>query len=269
MLGCRPRRGASLVAIVVPLAILAAVIGIWMWTASQSSQRELAAKQELAQLGALAVMDAQGAHVASINLSSMPPESSLERAVELLTSFPQLRSLDASRTRIGDEHAATMGLLDSLNTLTLNDTQLTDQGLAHLSNLANLEALNLALTKITDAGLPSFASMKTLKVLDLSGTQVANQLAPLAKLPSLTWLALRNCKLGDSALDGLSDSPSLQRLSLEDTQVAPESVQRLTQQNPQLRVATGSSAAPPEPTDEGPTDDQPTNDQPTDDQPTQ
>jgi Leucine-rich repeat (LRR) protein len=223
------------------LVLIAAAVGIAFFIRQKRHQREMAAAHEIGALGALVVMDAAGSHVSSINLSTIPTPESLTKAVELLPALGYATSLDASRTKLGDEHLAAVGQLSQLTTLAINETDVTDQALARLSGLTNLQALYLAKTAVSNDGVDSLAKLTGLHILDLSATKVTDHLEPLTKLPQLEWLLLRETNLQDSALPELAGCAKLSRLSLEGAKHSADSLAQLKKALPSLAVDLAST----------------------------
>jgi hypothetical protein len=229
----RPRH--VLIAIVFTAAVVAA--GLWLWNLQRRGQAERAAAESLEELGAIVVVDGGSGRAASVNLSTISDEAKLAAAVELLPKLHWLTSLDASRTAIEDEHLETIGRLRGLTTLSLNETAIGDEGAARLRRLGDLQALYLASTEVTGAAFDDLAGMQELKILDASASRVRGNLAPLAKLPKLDWLILRNLPLGDEDLSELGGSASLTRLSLEGTTFSDAGLQELKEAAPGLSVS--------------------------------
>lgn len=222
--------------VIVAGVLVAAALGVAFWLRVQQHQREMAAAHEIGALGALVVMDTGGSHVSSVNLSTIPTPESLAKAVDQLSALRYVTALDASRTTLGDEHLAAISQLSGLNSLTLNETKVTDAGVARLGGLRNLQALYLVNTGVSDDCAAALAKIPDLHILDLSATRVTDNLEPLAGLPKLEWLLLRETTLKDSALPKLASSGSLGRVSLEGSAYAAASLAKLQKSSPSLTV---------------------------------
>lgn len=98
--------------------------------------------------------------------------------------------------------------------MTLNKTEITDKGIGFISQMLNLETLYLIDTKITNASIPVIAQLKSLRILEISADGITGGLAPIATLPQLKWLLLREITIKDDSLAKLGASPSLSRLTL-------------------------------------------------------
>lgn len=216
------------------VAIAAGVI--WYWQSQQALGREHDARLILDELGAVVVMDGPRRHVASLNLSTLKTTEDLAVAIEVLPDLLWLTSLDASRTVIDDTSLSAVDHLRRLNSLVLSGTAISDAGVARLKSLKELNSLMLARTKITSTALPSISRLRSLKILDLTGTGVTGGLEPLADLPQLEWLLLRNLSLEDGALVALAQCPGLHRLSLENSTYSAESLKVLLDKAPSLAV---------------------------------
>jgi Leucine-rich repeat (LRR) protein len=230
------RRRRPLISILAVVALVAVAIAYWFLANAKRAAAEAEAAKSLESLGVIVVMDGSRTHVASVNLSTVTSPESLAKAIELLPALTNLGSLDASRTAITDGQLATVGRLRSLESLALGQTSITDRGLKQLAGLTQLRSLNLTTTPISGAGLASLSNFRRLKILDLSATKTADNLAPLARLPQLDWLVLRNLTLADGALSDLSASESLSRLTLEGSTYPAESLTQLQQALPELSV---------------------------------
>jgi hypothetical protein len=223
--------------VLIPAAVVAATaLAIWLWVQRQSSRAELAAASKLRELGVLVVLDSSGAHVASVNLSTVTSPEALGQAIDQLAPLLELTSLDASRTAINDSQLATIAKLNSLTSIALNETAITDEGVRQLRPLKNLQVLYLASTPLTDGALESIAAVTGLRILDLSATKVRGQLGALAALPRLEWLVLRNLSLSTSALGKLADNVNLKRLTLTESRYDADSLNKLRQERPELSI---------------------------------
>jgi hypothetical protein len=231
----RARRRALLSLFAAAVVILVAA-ALWSRPDAAALQRELAAKNELASLGALVVMDAARTHVNSVNLSTLKSPDSIHRAIELLPALGSLRSLNVDGTAFRDEHASVVGQLGGLQDLVLSHTAITDKGLEKLTDLSRLKTIHLADTTVTNAAIPSLAQLRSLNIIDLSGTQVTGNLEPLCELPELTWLVAKRLTLDAEAIAALGQCQSLGRLSLNDTNCPKDAVEKLEQQKPNLTI---------------------------------
>jgi len=230
------RRWSLQYGLVRALLIIAVLVAYWFWSDRQNRARETAAARELRQLGAIAGMDGNRRHVATINLSPLQSREKLARALELLPDLAHVTSLDASRTPIRDQQLETIAGLSSLKSLSLNSTDISDQGVEQLKPLSNLQTIYLVSTKITDRSVTALESLHQLRIVDLSATKVTANLEPLTQLPQLEWLLLRNLTLADDALVQLRDCSSLRRLSLQDSTYSAESLTTLQRVSPQIGV---------------------------------
>jgi hypothetical protein len=196
----------------------------------------VAAANKLRDLGVLIVLDSSGGHVASVNLSTVTSPEALGEAIDQLPPLAKLTSLDASRTVINDAQLATIAQLGSLTSLALNETAVTGEGVHQLERLKYLQVLYLASTPLANGALDSFAAMHGLRILDLSATKVSGQLGPLAAVPRLEWLVLRNLSLETGALGKLADNANLKRLTLTGSRYDADSLDKLRQARPDLSV---------------------------------
>jgi hypothetical protein len=218
------------------LALIVAAVAWWLWSSRQAAARELAASDELKQLGALVVMDAGRKHVNSVNLSTLQSPDSLDRAVALLSDLPQVQSLHVEGTAFGDQHAAVLGRLDQLRDLALSSTKITDAALDELQGLSHLDALYLVDTAVTNAGMPAIARVDSLKILSISQTKVTGNFESLRELASLQHLLVQDLTLDAAAMNVFGELPSLSRLSLTNATYPQEALDQLRQKRPELVV---------------------------------
>jgi hypothetical protein len=229
-------RRQSWIAVAVALAGLVAVFAWWRHASRQAAERELAAKTELAELGALVVMDVERKHVSSVNLSTLKSPDTLDRAVALLPELTRLQSLHVEGTGFRDEHISVVGRLARLQDLALSNTQITDAALDKLQGLSRLNTIYLVDTALTNAGMPALARIRSLKIIDISATKVTGNFAPLCELPDLGHLLARELALDATALAALAECPALTRLSLQDSTYPQASLDELMQKRPELAI---------------------------------
>jgi hypothetical protein len=229
---------AGLAGLLIVITLIASTIGLsWPFLGSRkASPEELAAKAELTKLGALLVMDADRAHVNSVNLSTLKSPDSIDRALALLPALVRIKSLNADGTQFRDEHADIVAKLDSLQDLVLSNTAVTDAAVEKLATLPALVTLYVVNTGVTSASMPAIARLQSLKILDISGTKITGDLAPLADLAELNWLLVRGLKLEPAALVAMADWPALSRLTLGDAQVPEDAVAELQRERPKIKI---------------------------------
>jgi len=150
-----------------------------------------------------------------------------------------------SETALSDADLACIESLGHLKVLLIRSTEVTDRGLASISKLTQLEELSLAHTRVTRGGLNQLNDLPHLRVLDvlmrpdvrsrggidemtldLSGLQSLKELrmadvlledtdlAFLANLRHLEWVAIGAPSLPPSSLQYLSGLSELKRLSV-------------------------------------------------------
>lgn len=218
------------------LLVAISSIGIWYWLGEQAIMREQEIKHSLEELGAIVVLDSSQQHVASLNLSTLKTLEDITASLKFLPELPRLTSFDASRTLIEDSHLEAIGQLRDLTSLALSETNISDSGVAHLEHLGALKTLALTSTKVTPAAMSSISRLHSLEILDLTGTSITEGLEPLAKLPHLEWVVLRNTNLKDSGLAALAKCSGLHRVSLEGSTYSAESLKLLLKELPTLVV---------------------------------
>lgn len=131
-------------------------------------------------------------------------DADLAQAVRL---YPNLLSLDLSRTRISD--------------------------IRPLVNLPKLRTLNLSFTPVSN--IEPLANLSELRILNLSNTQVLNA-SPLATLTNLTALSLSDTPVNDLAVPSLKELNNLKVLALSKTLVSDDAKQGLRSALPKCVV---------------------------------
>lgn len=200
-----------------------------------NSAAEAAAVEALKKTNALAVPDQSG-NVVSVNLSTVETPEALADAIVQLPALTHVTALDASRTAITDEHLEALGEMSALASLALSETRITDRGVEHLRSLDNIKTLVLSTTAVTDASMDVLGKMKSLRVVDVSATKVTQNLAPLAELPELEWLLIRDLTLADGALEKLKGCRKLTHLSITGSKYSEAALNDLKKALPQVAV---------------------------------
>jgi hypothetical protein len=211
------------------LATLAAVL------LRGNSAAEAAAAEALKKTNALVVPDSSG-NIASVNLSTVDTPDALADAIAQLPALSHVTSVDATGKPIKDEHLEAIGQMASLETLNLTDTEVTDEGVAHLKSLDGITTLFLNGTAITDASMDVIGGLKSLRSVDVSATKVANNLAPMAELPELAWLLIRDLTLSDGALAQLKGCPKLTHLTIAGSKYSTAELDELKKALPNVAV---------------------------------
>lgn len=232
----KSRTGARWLFIVGILAFVAAGLAWWFRGSGPASPAELAAKAELANLGALVVMDAQRIHVNSVNLSTLKSPDAIDQAIALLPALPYLHSLNADGTAFQDTHAEAVGKLPELQDLVLSHTAVSDAALKKLTNLPKLKTIYLVDTPVTNAGMASLGELSSLNIVDLSGTKATGGFAALRSLRGLNWLVAQRLSLDAEAMRSIGEIEGLKRLSLQGATYPPEALTELEQKSPELAI---------------------------------
>ncbi len=135
--------------------------------------------------------------------------------------FPNIKSLNLSRNRIGNVGIANLvGLtgLTQLQTLDLSDNGIGNVGIANLvglTRLTQLQTLDLSDNDIRDTGVAHLAGFNQLKTLDLSWNDIGNAgVAHLAGLNQLKILSLSYNSIGDAGAAHLAGLTQLKELKL-------------------------------------------------------
>jgi hypothetical protein len=200
-----------------------------------------------------------GRRIAGIDVSVVNPDdaqsrASVSRIVEKMKSFRCLRSAKLKGVRLGDEEAANLSELASIESLDVAETDLTDAGVAELgrlrklrkldlhftdvrdSGLLALRELNLSDTDITDAGLAHFEKFKQLELLNLVNTQVTDAGLRNLRHNNLITLNLWNTEVTDSGLPELGRMSRLKALNLMGTQVTAAGARKVRKMLPGATV---------------------------------
>ncbi|HEY1343150.1 MAG TPA: hypothetical protein VGF59_37085 [Bryobacteraceae bacterium] len=95
--------------------------------------------------------------------------------LQVVKSFPQLRSLDLRRTPVTDKGMVHLERLTKLQELYLDSTRITDAGLGRLEGLKELRKLTLSDTEVSDLGLGFLNGLNDLEELSLTRTKVTEK----------------------------------------------------------------------------------------------
>jgi hypothetical protein len=110
--------------------------------------------------------------VTDVVFLTLPNPADIDRAVDALERFSQLRALQINGPAPG-RITQQLGRLTALRSLSAQGVSVTDEDLAPLANLSHLENLELDGRQLTDAGLVHLSGLKRLRGLHLYG---ANQI---------------------------------------------------------------------------------------------
>lgn len=116
-------------------------------------------------------------------------------------------AVEFASTAITNDDLRVLTSFPELESLNLAETAITDAGLVHVAACRNLRELNLSATKITDAGLVKLANLRELVTLDLSRTAVTDEgLLQLARLRKLQPPNVVETKVTEPGLVRLADA---------------------------------------------------------------
>lgn len=180
--------------------------------ATSVDDKEVMAK--LRELRAIFSKSSDKTRIHSISFVTLRDRENFETVLDVIGGCPEIKSLDMKSSLVTDDDLKKVSAIPSVVSLTLNKTGITDKGIGFISQMPNLETLYLADTKITNASIPAIAQAKSLRILEISTDGVNGGLAPIATLPQLNWLLLREVTIKDDSLTTLGASPSLSRLTL-------------------------------------------------------
>jgi len=91
--------------------------------------------------------------------------------LENLEERTDLRILDLTDGKVGDEELAPLAILTNLRELRLANCPISDQGVTIVSHIDDLQTLDLSGTEITDTSLKTLRKLATLKELILTNTR--------------------------------------------------------------------------------------------------
>lgn len=213
--------------------------------------------------------------VVSIDLSSLTALHP-DDIVKHVSACTNLRKLNLSQTRLGNDDLRMLRSLTNLTSLSLAEMQISDKGLTHLAPLSKLQTLDLTRTHVTGAGLADLASasqltqllltyapvkaehldklapFSQLRTLDLSTSSASAStiddlaLAQLEKLTGLKVVGLRSSRITDAGIESLAKLKDLESLDLEGTPITDEGVEKLAELSRLSRISlnrTGISDA--------------------------
>ena len=107
-------------------------------------------------------------------------------------AFVEVNTLDLRKTKVTDDHLATVSALRYLREILLDRCSITDAGLKRLSGLNQLESVSVRYTQVSNAGLTTFSAMPSLECLRLTGTNIDDTgLLSISHLTSLTEVYAR------------------------------------------------------------------------------
>lgn len=164
-----------------------------------------------------------------------PTEISNEH-LQLLTAFPELRSLKIPRSKIDDEGLVHLASLNQLEVLDLSDTAITDDGLRHLARLPRLQTLVLDGIQIDGSGLVHLASNRQLADLSLRGVPLENATF-INAIPSLEQVVISSDMLQHVEV---TDHPNLHSLTMH---LAAAKIRLQLARLPRLRTTSLSLTA--------------------------
>ncbi|MFT5327538.1 MAG: putative small secreted protein [Planctomycetaceae bacterium] len=182
-----------------PQQILEHFNGLQPSQISDGELAQLASSPEAA--AAITEVDMHGARVSATGLS-------------YLSKLPNLESLDASSTRIGEDSLVAIGQSQSLRSINLSNSDASDRVVGELSKIPHLQTLNLANTRISTDAARSLGEMRELTDLSLMGTATDQMVAGLTALP-IRRLDLSRSQITNASLPILLQIPTLESLNVD------------------------------------------------------
>lgn len=148
-------------------------------------------------------------------IASFGPDKAVDDALANLAQFPELATVDLSRTQVTAAGLRHVGRLKNVTTLLLYVTPTNDEGLSHLVGMEKLQTLDLSKTKVTSRGMQWLTGLKELESLRINDTAVGDEgLKALAEINQLKIVELKNTQVTDAGLAFLADAPHLMGLWL-------------------------------------------------------
>ncbi len=136
------------------------------------------------------------------------PMTAKDCFIDSLTGFKKLSFLNMSNTKVkGGESFKKLALLPSLRTIDLSRTAIGNDAVNNLTGIKGLESLLLAKTKITDDAMSDIAKMEKLRYLAIHETSISDKgIKQLCKLNNLEILSVYNTKVTMKGLQELRKS---------------------------------------------------------------
>lgn len=162
-----------------------------------------AAVKEASAVGVMVTCDNEG-EVTFLDFHANPQ---ISEAVAHVKSFPNLKMLNFSSSKLSDADMESIGSATKVEELGLHGTQISDEGLKHVSGLKNLRFLNLTDTTVGDAGLAHLTGLQSLARLNLQNTKVTDEgLKLLESFPQLAYVVLSNSNVTEEGVKRLREA---------------------------------------------------------------
>jgi Leucine-rich repeat (LRR) protein len=147
-------------------------------------------------------------------------------------TITDLKSLSVSLCPvIRVEQLRQLGMLTSLEHLSLSSTELDSPDFSWVPQFPNLRTLNLFGVGADDRCLAFLSGLAALQQLDLSRARLSDEgVQSLWQFRHLKALSLGECQVGDEALRGISHSFSLHTLKLPGTRISDNGVELIARE---------------------------------------
>jgi hypothetical protein len=145
-----------------------------------------------------------------------------------LRRLKNLRLIDFSDAKVGDEILADVGRVEGLGYLALNGTDISDYGLAHLAGLRRLSGIDVSATAVSGQGFKHLADLPIARVTARRNSLTKEGLHWLGRMSRLEALHLGGSNLEGRGLAYLNGFVRLRYLELADTSIDGSSLKLLS-----------------------------------------
>lgn len=174
-------------------------------------------------------------HFTEVEHVSLKPRT--EADVNLLRSFPEIRTLSLSGAHAKLEYLADLPHLEGLY---LEDVILNERGMQALAMLPYVSDLRFANCGLADQSFKPLTELPKLRSLEFYNCSMPDELLKSLTHASNLSLSFRNCTLSDSALSSMHGARSSVQLNLIETSVTEAGILAIWEANPAWSVRYSS-----------------------------
>jgi hypothetical protein len=142
------------------------------------------------------------------------------KGIALLSSFPQLQSIDAYGAALSPAEWTALAAVPKLKDLAYEQTDICDEAFAVLSKVESMKAfptLDLSNDLIGDAGIECMKQNQVFSSVVIGGKKITSAgVAALGEVPGLSSVRFKDQHLDEKGVLGLSRSPSIAELVIID-----------------------------------------------------